>query len=192
MPEEKRRRPEETRMYVETVLNLLEKRLRAYKDGETEEWLAISNLLFILLCDTSKASPVAKRVIPELSLHPLRQNASNERRKYLLYVPAIEFDEDSMWLDLFDQERPRIPLAKWLGQVVVVLAPKGEITLEGIIRKVRHQEGGGHYDPEVGDTVYATTAFKLQERGKPEPFHVKCLIAIAEYVVGQIRRQLPP
>jgi len=192
----RKRTQTETRLRLHGILSAIDRSVEAYKSGQPPEWWIWAGHLCVLLCDRPRgASPVVERVMPDITFHPLIHDASRERRKYLLYIPSFHFDEHGERLDLFDFNAHRIPLSEWLTQTVTVLGVDGaalEITLEKLIRDLRNQEGAGHLDDSVGETVQATRGFRLTEKGRREPFHVKALLAIAEYVVPEIRTQLAP
>ena len=182
------------RTQLEEQLESLDLNIQAYRHGRTAGWLAVPNRLYILLCRGKRAAPLAPKVIPDFSLHPLLHDMSPEREEYLLKLPTVLFDNQGFELQLFDLEQRRIPLSKWLSQTVAIL-PGAEspvyITVEQVIRYARHQAGGAHVDPRPGETIRAASSWVFRERRQARPFLVKCLIAIGEYVLSEIRAQLP-
>jgi hypothetical protein len=64
-----------------------------------------------------------------------------------------------------------------------------DVTLGLLISEARNQMGGGHFTPTIRAIMQATESVVIREKGNIQPFHVKCLVAIAEYVAAELRRQ---
>ena len=188
----RKRKPQEFIDQIHLLLNSLEILIAADKNGEPGAWLPVPGVLWVLLCDTDggRRPTLIDTVIPDFSLHPLLHDASKEPGEYLLYVSGMEWDQHRFDFTPFDPSQPRIPLAQWLEQTVAVLGGT-PITLGKLISETRHQEGAGHFDPEVRETVQATTGLRFREMGDEKPFHAKLLVSIAEYIVSETKKQLP-
>ncbi len=190
----KQRTQQEFRDHLYKSLEVLEKNVINFKKGDQTAWLTIGAQLYILLCDKSKGPVLTERVIPNFSLHPLLSDLSHQEGKYLLYTTKMVFRPDGITLELFNLKNPKIPLGKWLQQTVAILniGEKGiPITIGGLIQEVWDQAGPGHFDPDVRETLQATSGGKFVEKGIENPLHVKYLVSIADYIVPEIRQQLP-
>ena len=182
------------RAQLEEQLDNLELNIEAYRQGRRSGWLGVANRLSILLCHQKKRGALVTELIPDFMLHPLLQDMTPQREKYLLWTPRVKFDQEGFELELFDFEQRRIHLSKWLKQTVAVLAVDESpvyITLEQLIREARNQAGGAHVDPSPDEVVQATSGYVFREKGGLYPFHIKCLMAIGEYLLVEIRKQLP-
>lgn len=190
------RTPQQDRDHLLEILDALDINIEAYNQGRSAGWMAVSAQLFILLCDRNRRNrwtALVERAIPTFALHPLLNDLSGKAHQYLLYIPKINFNSQNLRLELFNLNEPRIPLADWLRQVIAIL-PVNEtgvpITLEGLITESRHQAGGGHFDPNVRETLQAAESFIFVEGGAHLPFFSKSLAAIGEYVSDEIRSQM--
>ena len=156
----------------------------------------VSSQLFILLCDRNKHNrwtALVERVIPRFSLHPLLTDLSSKAGKYLLYLPKIRFAAENLGLDLFDFDASKIPLASWLTQVIAIGSVNDSgvpISIEALIRVARHEAGGGHYDPSVGQELQAAESFIFVEGDAHLPFFSKALITMAEYVRNEVQTHM--
>ncbi len=63
-----------------------------------------------------------------------------------------------------------------------------DVTLDKLITEARHQMGGGHFTPTIRAIMQATESIVIREKGATQPFHVKCLIAIGEYVAAELEQ----
>ena len=190
----RKRTRQEIRQHLEEVLDFLQLNLGAYHSGRRSAWLALPAQLFILLCDPSARPPLVQKVIPDFSLHPLRVDPSKRGARYKIYLPRIRFGPHGLATELFDLTQPRMPLSEWLDQTVAVLniGDSGQyVKLTDLIKETRHKAGPGHYDTErVSPTLQATEGLRTVEHGTDRPLREKLLVAVAQYVVHQVREQL--
>lgn len=64
-----------------------------------------------------------------------------------------------------------------------------EATLRELIGEARNQMGAGHFTPTVRDKMQIAEQILFRERGDTQTLYVKCIIAIAEYVLPELKEQ---
>lgn len=113
-----RNHPEFQNEFVRS-LNRLSRQLKNYQNGDVDAWQDMATKLFILLCDRTPV-PLAKRIMPNVSLHPLLVDISEIKHDYSL-IDAVKkhFDANGITFDLFDLSKPKIGLEEWLQQSVL-------------------------------------------------------------------------
>jgi hypothetical protein len=194
--EKHRRSNKETFYYLIDTLNVLDKAITMFAEGDIEAWTIMANIVFQLLLDGSrKNTPVLRRMAIDLSFHPLKYpiHADKEGKSpYLLYVPRLEQRGTSIRANLFALDQKRIPLDEWFKQGVIVssdgTAPGTVITIAKFISSLRDQSGGGHFDSSVDQSTKLIESFMtMTYGGREESIGHKIIIAdIAQYVYEQV------
>ncbi len=120
-------------MYAHDALEILRTSLEMVSQGRLEFYRVAALQLRLLLCDTTRRHnqvvniSLARRLWPELRLHPLNAEGVFDPRLEPLLLPA------------------------WLAQRLPLPADRS-LTLRELIRRVCDQEGGAHVDlrPDAG------------------------------------------
>jgi hypothetical protein len=195
--------------YLTDALDLIERSCKSFRDGHYPDYRVIAGQLRILLCDTrnNKDNSLALRVFPELRLHPMRNRVTPDeihRREedvrrvvpecgeMLTWIPATVtgMPEALRFVDVFDTGASPIPLGEWREQIGVVLG--GQLfSLKKIIKSVAEKDGGSHVDDTPDE--YLVSARKMHHKGphrRATAHHEPMMIALGEYVVDELRRQL--
>ncbi len=190
------RSPQEERQHLLDILDVLHINIDAFKQGRSAGWMSVSAQLFVLLCDRSKynrQTALVERVMPGFCLLPLREDLSDKVGRYLFFLPRIKFNHESLSLELFAFDEPKIPLGDWLSQVIAIGTVNESgvpISIETLITDTRNQAGGGHFDSNVREELQAAESFTFVEGGARLPFFAKTLVAIGEHVQSEVRNQL--
>lgn len=190
-------------------LDIIERNCQSFHEGHYPDYQTVAGKLRILLCDTNRGidNSLALKVFPELRLHPMRNALTAEKVRIRLEElrkidPSVGYPihwepygitgipAQVKYVNVFDLEGSNIPLTEWLNQYGVILDAT-PFTLKDMIKSVADKGGGAHFDENPND--YLAKASKVwhqgaQRRGTGQ--HEPIIIAIGEYVVHELRRQL--
>lgn len=179
--------------FKDTII-VLEKSIELFYQGYSAFYRVIANQLRLLLCDTQrkKDNSLLPRLFIGVKLHPMRGLLTKEAKEALPFlhgkgeffqIPAqISFDGKggSKIEVLFDEGKPRIPLADWLDQGIF----NEKITVRELIRSVSDKEAV-HSDKDYNETLKTTRSIKLVT----EDIHIKFIVAIGEYILKDLKKQ---
>jgi tetratricopeptide (TPR) repeat protein len=185
------RQSEENLYLLVEVLDVLRIAIEAYQDGHQSAWLIISARLHQLLTDKAKKQiPLALRVIPELELHPMRQNLRDREVDFILASPVgIHSTEKGFSLEIFDTSKLRVSLSDWLNQIAYIIE-SDEITLQQLIEEPRHQAGAVHFDPVLRPSMRRIEGILLYAFvGEKQLSFRDYLVAIGAYVQAELNAQ---
>ena len=121
---QKTRRREENEFQAEFLRSLdrLQRYLDAYYQDDNDAWQDMVGKLSILLCDRTPI-PLAEKIIPNLSLHPLILDITGIKENYQLYDAVRKsYTPTGIIFELFDLSRPKLPLEEWLQQTVLYIS----------------------------------------------------------------------
>jgi hypothetical protein len=146
--------------YARDALRILEHNLALHRQGCLACYRVIAVELRLLLCDTTRRHGQ----VVDISLAPR-------------LLPGLRLHPLSAGRQtLFDLQGEPLPLVAWLSQKLSW--PGGsQASLRDLIRAVVDQDGGAHVDLRAGAD------------GETD-FHPEVIVAIGEYVLGELRRQL--
>jgi len=108
----------------------------------------------------------------------------------LIPVAITGIPEALRFANVFDTEAAPISLEEWREQIGVILGGK-RFLLKDMIKSVAEKGGGSHVDDTPDD--YLINASKMHHKGanrRATGHHEPMMIAIGEYVVVELRRQL--
>lgn len=196
----KRVRADQENLYqLVEVLDLLKIGIDAYKRGKKAAWMIVSAYLHQLLTDISKGKPLALRVMPGLDFHPIinpiTDNDEFGKPLWLLNCPVnISFNKDNFNLNIFDFNKKRIQLQKWLNKTIYVQPHKEQgipIKMKHAITEPRKKGGGVHFDLEIeGPMVLIEGMLAFAQSPKGRLSYKDYIIAIGEYIHSEISSQL--
>ncbi len=178
--------------FLVQLLDVLRIGLEAYQNKRFAAWLVISARLHQLLTDTARRkTPVALRVLPELTLHPMKQDLRQRQLEYILASPvSIHYSRPNVNLEIFETSRMRIPINDWLEQIAYIV-DSNEITLRELIVNSRDKLGGGHYDPVLDPaTQKIEKILTFVHHDDRTLVFADYLVAIAIYVLPQLEARL--
>jgi hypothetical protein len=186
----KLRTQQEFRDHVNKSIGALETNIINHNNGDQTAWLSITSQLYILLCDNIGGQVLIERVIPNFSLHPLLCDLSDKNPEDWIICDDTKKHsgpDGVIRIELFNLKKDKIPLEKWLKQVIFIFN-KTPITIELMIKEVWGQAGPGHFSPEISDTLQSSPISR--EKGIERGNYIKYIVAIAEYAAPEIRKQL--
>ena len=196
----KRVRADQENLYqLVEVLDVLKIGIDTYKKGNKAAWMIVSAYLNQLLTDNSRGKPLALRVMPLLDFHPILNPVIDKDESgspiWLLNCPVnISFNKNDIKLEIFDMNRKRVKLNKWLQQIIYVQPFNNQgipIRLEHIINEPRKKAGGVHFDPKIeGHMVLIEGMLGFAQSQKGRLSYKDYIVAIGEYVHKEISSQL--
>ncbi|RPJ97276.1 hypothetical protein CW357_01010 [Rummeliibacillus sp. TYF005] len=135
------------------AMKILEYSIMMVEFFELEEFNnVIAAQLRLILCDTSKRgskiidNSLIRKIQPNPQLHQIKELVN-------LTVDGNSFVPD----ELFDYEKPRIPLSDWLNQVILSITlqnKKQDITIFDFIKHSANKSGGAHVDASLEEKAF--------------------------------------
>lgn len=170
----------------------------AYLTGRKAGWLAVGSQIYVLLCDPNPKSSLLGKLIPSIKFYPVTTQIDRPKNKddvtWILHSPApVHFDEGNISVELFNTSKPKLPMIKWLKQVIGVhnFEDKGHyVTIENLIHYARNQMGPGHFDTEWDEISKSLSSPTIRAGGVNCPFYEWAIILIAHVVVSEIKLEL--
>ncbi len=183
---------------LRSAVDAIELNVDAYLTGRKAGWLGVGSQLFILLCDPNPKTSLLGRLLPDIKFHPLTTQIERPKDKdditWLIHSSApVHFDEAKISVELFDTSKPKLPMAKWLKQIIGVhnFEDKGHyVTIEDLIRFSRNQMGPGHFDTEWKEISKSLSMPIIRAGGVDYPFYEWAIILIGHFVVDEIILEL--
>jgi tetratricopeptide (TPR) repeat protein len=177
------------------VLDVLKIGIDAFKEGKKSAWMIISAFLFQLLLDYSRNNkPLAIRVMPPLDFHFLKSNISDIDDDGKPYWIFNYFNLNFLNNGLFDFEKKRLPLKKWLKQTIYIEKDQEKgfpVNIEKLLYWPRRQGGGVHFDKEVAkETQIIERSLSFIQIGQDRLSFRDYLFAIGDYVYSEMSSQL--
>lgn len=138
--------------YVE-AMKILEYSVMLVKLFEIREFNnVIAGQLRLILCDTTK---IGKEIIDNSLIRKIQPNAKLFQVNELSNLP--EGMGSFIRGEMFNYDKPTIPLEDWLDQVVLILVLKGkkqDITIRNFIKYSANKSGGAHVDQVLKEKAF--------------------------------------
>ena len=172
--------------------------IEGYLSGKRAGWIAVANQLYILLGDPNPHQSLLGRLLPHISFYPLKTQIKRPKHKddvvWLMHSPApVHFDEGKVSIELFNLTEAKMPMKKWLNQVIGVhnYGDEGHYTsIENLIHYARNQMGGGHLDPEWDAIAKSLESPVIHVGGIDYPFYEWAIIFIGHIVIDEVKSAL--
>ncbi|MBG9692660.1 hypothetical protein ABD91_17915 [Lysinibacillus sphaericus] len=135
------------------AMNILEYSVMLVKLFEIKEFNnVIAGQLRLILCDTTK---IGKEIIDNSLIRKIQPNP-----KLFQVNDLINLSEGMgsfIPCEMFNYDKPTIPLEDWLNQVVLSLVLQGkkqDITIRNFIKFSANKSGGAHVDPVLREKAF--------------------------------------
>jgi hypothetical protein len=190
--------PTELRKALMASVESIQLNIEGYLSGKRAGWMAVANQLYILLCDPNPQQSLLGRLLSHISFYPLKTQIKRPKTKndvvWLMHSPAPgHFDKGNLSIELFDVTAAKMPMKKWLKQIIGVHNYEGEghyTSIENLIYFARNQMGGGHLDPEW-DAITKSLEFPaIIMDGITYPFYEWAIILVGHIVINEVKSNL--
>jgi len=180
------------------AIGAVEINIDAYLNGKRPGWLAVGSQLFILLCDPNPSSSLIGALLPHIAFLPLStqilQPKSKDDETWLMHSPApVHFEPGRITVELFDSSKAKMPMGRWLRQVIGVHNYGDEshyVTIAQLIYYARNQMGAAHLDAKWDRVAKSLEHPQLHANGTVYPFYEWALILIGHVVVSEAKLAL--
>lgn len=159
-------------------LGFLRRSSDAYDNGFREEALRLATVVYTLVHDGGKSKSLLRqlKILPELELpdssddlikldHEQMEKAARGRgtlKRAGLPLCSVSLDgEYHPKLDKFklpNRDFPYLKFSKWWNQDIYSTPPKLTLTRSRLVKALRSQDGGSHYDPNRTDREHHSLA----------------------------------
>ncbi len=187
----------ELKSQLTTLLDAVRLNIDAYLNNKSAGWLAVSSQLYTLLVYPSWNSSLLGYLYPDTALYPLKYQIKRPQNSgdvsYLINSVGASFSGNTITIQLFDTNAPKMKLKKWLKQVINVSSHDNKgyyATIEDLIRYSRNQMGGGHLDKEW-DAIAETLKYpEIRLDGETYPFYHWATILVGHVVESEARERI--
>ena len=163
--------------------------------GTRAGWLAVEAQLYILLCDPNPSQSLLGSLMPDICFYPLTTHIKRPKGEadvvWLVHSPApVHFESGTTTIELFSTSEPKVPMKKWLKQVIGVHHYGEEgyyATIENLIYYARNQLGPGHLDRERTPIAKALEYPQIRSGGAVYPFYEWATVVIGDMVESEVR-----
>jgi hypothetical protein len=161
--------------------------VKGFNEGVRSAYMGVAVELRKLLCDKR---PLVNRILEKPAYHPLWHDV-NEEQQPGWNLPFFTGSFITYDADVFDLNRPRIPLDVWLVQGIA-RQPGHVITIKELIRSVADKQAA-HADDDWNTSLVLARSVRSSagiNLGVGTGFHQPYICAIGAYVSFDTRRQI--
>ncbi len=183
---------------LEDSLDSIQLNIESYRKGVRAGWLCVSTQLYILLVDPNPTRSLLGRLLPDISFIPLASPVSRPKDKddveWLMHSPGpVHFESGKLSVKMYDDSKPKIPMKKWLKQVIGVHSYKDKghyTTIRDLIRYSRIQMGAGHFDIEWDEISKSLENPRIVSGGVDYPFYEWAIVVTGSVVANEVNEML--